>query len=177
MAALSGIVDNRGNGGDGSESNGEEGPAGCEHEFDESDSEDDPKELPEDAARDKRNSENNNPAGLFGDVEDGTATAAGENKYQRRYRLAIKHIAKLEGKTVLSGQGLDKINWCIVGSESVLEDSIRPEDLRAGVKPEFEFFWKSVAEAFLLLWRGDFWAQYEKICKNVKSELNVQRKK
>ena len=140
LAALSGIVDNGCNGGDGSKSDGEDDPADREHESDKSDSEDDPEELPEDAAWDERNSKNNNPAGLFGDVEDGTATAAGENKYQWRYCLAIKHIAKLEGKTVLSGQGLDKINWRIVGSESVLEDSIRPEDLRAGVKPEFDFF-------------------------------------
>ena len=109
---------------------------------------------------------------FFGEAgSDEPQTAVGENRYQRRFRFAWAEIAKLEGDEVAVGSRLDKITWKVVKS---VEDDEIGSDGYCGVKPQFDFHKKTVAEAFLLLWPGEMWAQYKQMVRKVREEVNPQ---
>ena len=88
-------------------------PSTLDHfsESSESDSDDDEQEENDDTQRDC-------PAGLFGEPPEQTTTinTTGENRYQRRLRLAWNEIGLLKGTQVNIGSGIERITWEVVDS-------------------------------------------------------------
>ena len=120
----------------------------------------------------------NAPSGLFGEAEGHDAaatTTAGENKYQRRYRVAWEHIKRLEGQVVKERAGMDAIDWQVVGSESVTDDVVGPDGF-CGVKPQYGFEQAKLNDAFLLMWPGDIWAQWAYMKQQVETIINPARR-
>ena len=68
---------------------------------------------------------------------------------------------------------MNAIWWIVV--ESVTDDEIGPDGY-CGAKDK-NFYKKIVGEAFLDMWPGDFDAQYQYICTEMKDIVNPQRKR
>ena len=166
------------NGPGGKEDGEEEDPSNMDHLSDSSDSSDDGNN--DDAEVEATSSQKDCPSGLFGEAPESApsgrnTTYAGENRHQRKLRLVWDEIKGLKGTKIDSGTGAEKITWEVV--ESCEDDEIGPQVENVGIKPEFNFGKMTLAEAFMLLWPGDFWTQHRIMVNHIINVVNPNRNK